>query len=194
MNDMPSQDGMIGKREQGRYIINAYQKLFSISVSKTWAEIFQLEAFFNRYHFDQIVELGTGSGATTIFMGIHSFMRNAQLYTFDTKPIGGKVEELFQALNILWYTGDIFQMVDRIAERIQRKGRTLLYLDNGNKRKEMETWGKFLKSGDIALLHDYGEEVHEIDINRYCDEFKMERLDYEWFMGFTGMHVALIKK
>jgi len=72
------------------------------------------------------------------------------------------------------YNEDIFetQTIQNLMKSC--KGRILLMLDNGHKLKELQRYQKFLKMGDIVMLHDYRymtiilcyhQRVQEVDRN-----------------------------
>lgn len=197
MNPLPRQNQMIGEKVQGHYIQNAHQRLFNQSMSKTWPELFQIEGLFHRYHdFEQVVELGTGTGTCTLFLALHGYFHTCKVYTFDNQDVPSRTLELLEKLNVLWYKGDIFseEFIEKISTRIEMPGRTLLYCDNGKKTREVEVFAPKLKQDDILLIHDYTEEVFDADIERYCNDYNMNIIEKDWIDSFIGMHIALIKK
>ena len=195
---LPSPAKMQGVKVPGQYIKGAYQRLFGISVSKTWAEIFQVEAILGEVAFDRIVEFGTGSGAMTIFLGICATMQGKPVFTYDTKEVSEQVQHIFSRLNVTSVTENIFEDEKIIGYIIGGEGRTLLYCDNGNKNMEIETFAKYLKPGDVILLHDFPDEVSEADIEAAKKKHGLADWQKEWFMSYIGgtngsMHRALVK-
>jgi len=142
MNNFANQDQMVGIKEEKKYISNIYRKLFGIVVYKSWGEIFELELMLNNLNFSTIIELGTGFGATAVFLGAHSFSTKAKVFTFDNKEMATEQTKLlFCALDVRYSIIDIFDSESLIAYLIERPGRTLLYCDNGDKIAEMKLWG-----------------------------------------------------
>jgi len=191
---LPLQSQINGERIIGKYITNIYRKMFGVTIYKSWSEIFQLEGLLNEYTFSNIVELGTGFGSTTIFLGVQGHLKGIKVYGFDNKPLAPNVQKLLDAIGTVFECVDIFTKVDEIANLIKRPGRTLLYCDNGDKAKELEIWGAYLKPGDVVLVHDYTEEIKDADLDKACQKYNMERFEKEWFASYSCTHVALIKK
>lgn len=195
MNDnLPKQSAIAGTKEIGKYIAGIYRKSFGVVVYKSWGELFQLEGLLNEYPCSTIVELGTGYGATAILMGVHSHMTGAKVFTYDDKQtVTDKVQALYDAIGVTFEVIDIFVNVKKIAELITRPGRTLLYCDNGDKSKELEIWGAYLKPGDIALVHDYPEEITQATLDKACSMHGLVPFEQAWFENGISSHRALIK-
>jgi len=185
-----------GIKKQGHYIREHYPYMFGVVASKNWAELFQLEVLINTFKFTRIIELGTGTGATTLLMAINCKLHNIVLYTFDKIRIDHNVHCILQLLNANVHEWDIFedQNVRYIKGLIRTTGRTLLYCDNGNKPEELLTFCPALKKGDIVLVHDYGEEVKQPFIEMLCKEKQMRVIEKEFFQdNFTSLHLGLEK-
>jgi cephalosporin hydroxylase len=192
--NLPNQSEMAGYKPVGKYIDGIYRQMFGVVVYKSWAEMFQLEVLLNTYSFSTIIELGTGFGATAILLGVHSHMRGAKVFSYDNKPtVTPPVQRLYDALGVTFEVMDIFENVAKIAELIRLPGRTLLYCDNGDKSKELEIWGKYLKSGDIALVHDYPEEITDATLDRVCSLGNLARFQEEWFKSYCSSHRAVVR-
>jgi len=193
-SNLPKQSGIIGSKQPGKYIEGIYRKMFGVVIYKSWAEIFQLEALLNEYPCSTIIELGTGFGSTTIFLGAHSFMKGAKVFSYDDKPtVTEPVQKIFDALDVTFEVIDIFENEKKIIDLINRPGRTLLYCDNGDKSKELSIWGYHLKKGDIALVHDYPEEIPQYILDEAIDLYGLEPFEEEWFSEQCASHRALIK-
>ena len=103
----------------------------------------------------RIIEIGTGKGALTVFLALYAHYNNARLTTYDNKPRHERYAPL------LWYLGaecvelDVWLAVPIIEEEIGYNGTTLVICDGGDKAGEFNTFGPFLKHGDIIMCHDY---------------------------------------
>lgn len=101
--------------------------------------------------FDTIIELGTDYGGLTNLLADHLISTQAKVYTYDINPYR------FVSHNpkIVFNVKDVFSIESEIAHLIQSSKRTLLLCDGGNKKKEFETFHKYLKPNDIIMAHDY---------------------------------------
>lgn len=111
------------------------------------------EAFepLSKLRFDRVVEFGTQNGGFTIFI---SRLFN-KVITFDNKSFRQTLDAFDKFTNIYFTKMDIFKDEKSIGNIISQKGKVLLLCDNGNKIKEVKTFSKYLKSGDLIMAHDY---------------------------------------
>jgi predicted O-methyltransferase YrrM len=136
---------------------------------------------YNQYHlFDQVItkynpqsfiEIGTGHGAMSIFLGLYAHQRAAPMITIDMQHKGDLDLALpfFDLLGIVMYQGDCFEMLDRIRTEIAGK-RVFFLCDGGNKIKEFSTFKPFLGKGSILTAHDFPYEINtaQVDTNGLC--------------------------
>jgi hypothetical protein len=106
----------------------------------------------------RILELGTYSGGFITALAVHAWWIGARVTTFDrVKPHEG-VAQLGDALGVAYVqTPDLFEP-DRVAligAMICEPGVTFLLCDGGNKPRELATFAKYLKPGDVIAAHDY---------------------------------------
>jgi hypothetical protein len=116
-----------------------------------------------------VVELGTGSGAFSCYLATYAFLAGAEFHTFDTqlkgsptKRINYRARRLIARLGGRTHRRDVFSPTTvTLIEKILRQGRTaLVYCDDGNKIREVETFAEHLKIGDFLGVHDFGSEIH----------------------------------
>ena len=125
------------------------------------------------FYFDKIIELGSGSGGLTIFLGIYGLSYNCEIHSFDThleRNFPLNVVSLFKFLRINFYQKDVLQdlsTVSLIRDLISTGGRVLLLCDNGNKVEEFKLYCSTLKKGDIIMAHDY-----MVTYKKFLSEFK----------------------
>ena len=114
---------------------------------------------FCRQGFARIIELGSGAGGLTVFLGLYGYTSDCAVYTFDHKNwLPSPTYGLLTFLNVRLYQSDILRdtsTADFIASLIGSNGRTLLLCDNGNKNEEFNRYAPYLKYGDIIMAHDY---------------------------------------
>lgn len=129
-------------------------KLFKHLTSQATNVINRFNNFFNRESFDQIIELGTGTGVFSSYLSFYTFMNEAEFHTFDIKE--SEFDDKIQKLGGNVYKCDIMKNEQLIKELIIAKDkRTLLLCDNGNKIEEVKMFSQYLKSKDIIMAHDY---------------------------------------
>ena len=117
------------------------------------------ENLLSKTKFSRIIEFGTMRGGLSYYFSLFCEERGAEFFTFDNAdfPKPDRVRNDF-------YNEDIFKNINDIRDLIQRDGVTILFCDNGFKRKEIKIFSKFLKKGDILAVHDWMTEVFPIDV------------------------------
>lgn len=116
--------------------INKDNTLFGVPIQQSWSALFMLEKLLTEEKFKTIIELGTGNGALTSF-----FQQFALTWTYDIKNGQDVLDD------------HLLQSV--IKSHIEQGGKTLVFCDNGNKKREFAIYSQFLKKGDHILIHDY---------------------------------------
>lgn len=107
--------------------------------------------------FSIIIEIGFDRGAFSLWL--HKNKRDTtKLVSYDIILSGKEVNNEL----IDFRQGDCFDpsVMEEIKNLIQQNGRALVLCDGGNKEQEFITYCKFLKKGDIIMLHDYAHS-HE---------------------------------
>ncbi len=109
--------------------------------------------FFLDHKINSMIELGTGSGAFSLWLRKHV----PNFLTFDNAQPYHDIPE-FKLL-------DIFANIEEIGETMESMPRPfLLYCDNGDKAREVRELHKWLYSGDYLATHDFQIEIHPEDI------------------------------
>jgi len=131
---------------------------------------------YNLYHlFDQVitkynpqsfVEIGTGNGAMSIFLGLYAYQRGASLLTFDVQERADlpKARPFFSLLSVYMRMVDAFTAMDEIESHIDGKP-AFLFCDGDDKPREMAVFREILPSGSIIAAHDYPSEISATDEN-----------------------------
>jgi|TARA_R110000823_G_scaffold282981_1_gene401181 hypothetical protein len=106
--------------------------------------------------FDTIVEIGSYNGGLSSYIFDHK-NPNATFVSYDINP---SINEIKNRNDIDFRVGDCFEdsTFKEIVSFIEKKGKTLLICDGGNKTKEFNDFSKYLKKDDIIILHDYLSE------------------------------------
>ena len=107
------------------------------------------------------VELGTAQGGMTL--AIHDAYKFAPIVTFDNRrEYCYAVVKLIADGFVEFFCRDVLstecKKVVKYCWRSEHK--KFLYCDNGNKVKEVLMYGKYLRSGDMLGVHDWGSEIH----------------------------------
>ena len=189
----------------GRWYGQRYGIFCGVQMQKSWAEMFQIEVLLNRGKFSRIIELGTGTGGTTLMLGVQGMTRNIKVYSYDIGStnelqfMSDEVKQVLKSLNVNYVECDVFEREDEIRDIINQEGRVLLYNDCGGgkddgKRKASLMFGKMLKSDDVMLVHDYNtNEFCGDDVEHTKKECGFANYEQEWLDQFNSKHGAFVK-
>ncbi len=104
----------------------------------------------------RIVEIGTYNGGFTIAIGVHAYQIGARVVTFDVaKAPDERFGVIAKFLGIEFRTADVWTVEAEIGQLIASPGVSYVLCDGGNKRRELATFSRYLKSGDVIAAHDY---------------------------------------
>ncbi len=133
---------------------DTWDKYQGIWMSQCKGAIKVIGDFIKENPFDMIIETGTYTGGMTLFL---SKILGDKLHSFDIDGSFVKDTTRNQILgnNTSLYTEDIFNSNTIPKLLLSCKGRVLLLLDNGDKLMELAMYHRYLKEGDIVMLHDY---------------------------------------
>lgn len=135
------------------------------------------EYVLDTFEFSRIVELGTWWGNFSIYFLLFCINCEADFVTYDT--VRRKNSRLKRLLGFDKHHRrvDIFENKEEIIKEIQKPGRTILFCDNGDKQKEVDTFAPFLKSGDIIAIHDWNTEVFPSEVTMKLYDIQVENWD-----------------
>ena len=108
----------------------------------------------------RIVELGTGYGGTSLFLGSCICGRGGKVLTIDIAPnmeFGYATWNLLAPkYNVSFLQRDCFQpeTVQEISNFIKNH-RALVFCDDGDKKREVPLYVEILKKDDLLMAHDY---------------------------------------
>lgn len=132
-----------------------------------------------------IIEIGTGRGALSIFLGLECYERGLKpLMTYDILPLS-REPKLFRLLGIKFIKRDCYHQ-DSIQEITEYADEPILFMsDGGSKVKEFNYFIKLLKKGSVFISHDWKSISHckltEENTKDTVEKYKLKPLhEEEW--------------
>lgn len=124
-----------------------------------------------------LVELGTGSGLTSLYIGISAKLRGGTLHTYDHGNPAPQFKRAWPDC-ISYHQQDLLSdPAGDVAENIKQAG--LVIFDNGDKVKEMQMYLEFLQPGCGFLVHDWGQEVRPGDMPPLVERHNLQPFLHE---------------
>lgn len=135
---------------------------------------------------EKFVEIGTGWGALSVVLGLHSILRGTSLLTIDVKNRHETITPIFEKLGIDWQEANCFdeRTVKYIDAYIEGKS-CFFFCDGDDKPREFNSFVRRLPAGSIICGHDYSDEIREGDISRTVEELELEPIHEEDWVGGT---------
>lgn len=137
---------------------------------QAWQDFMLWEEFLNGNKPEVLWEIGTFLGGFSIYLSTQCNLRNIGFSTFDFQ----KYYRSDDVAHINSGTDDEFEHMDVFDDKFTNMlQRTLLapdttpfmlFCDGGNKPKEMQTFSKMLRPGDLMAVHDFTHEIGEEDL------------------------------
>ena len=135
--------------------------LFGQMMVQTFESLFYWEKILVDSKFRRIIEFGTYPGGLSVYLLLWCLERDAEFYTYDIKQFTSTKLKYSLDLQRYFRQKDIFKHRLEIIKLIQKPGQTILFCDNGNKKKEVRIFTKYMKRGDIIGIHDWNREINE---------------------------------
>jgi len=117
----------------------------------------------------RVIELGTGHGGMSLFLGSFICDRAGRVLTIDRVRLMDGGYDLWiqsaQKYNVSFLQKDVFEpdTVKDVSNFIAGH-RALIFCDNGEKKREVAVYAEILKKGDLLLAHDYNGEFYLQDL------------------------------
>lgn len=112
-----------------------------------------------------IVELGTGSGLTTLYIGMCAACRCGRLATYDKRFTTAWAWSSLWPDCVTQKIEDVLTTKSKnVVADIERPG-TFLICDNGKKIQEANMYAPHLEEGSGFAVHDWGHEIRLSDIH-----------------------------
>lgn len=154
-----------------------------------------IAAIVERHQPMTVVELGTDEGGFAAFLADLVAPWAGHVTTFDReRKFDPKL--LSSTPNLSFVQGDVLMLNEKVVELVSRPS-TLLYCDNGNKKREMQLYAPDLQAGSLLGVHDYDTEVAATWCEAFMQEHdflperhdEMEKLRNEWYAPMTRFWV-----
>jgi len=146
----------------------AHNTFGGVFAAQAWRDLALWEVFLSNYPSASLVELGTWRGGMALFLGSQCLLRDMPFVTIEgnlgqvqrpdlIERVGGKLMEL----DLLG--GDAAIQMKALLEDLPKP--VCLFCDNGDKRREWKAFVPLLESGDRIVVHDWGHEFFEQDVD-----------------------------
>lgn len=135
----------------------------------------------NNRNISGIVEIGTGHGALTAFLGMWGIKRDIPVLSVDHENMHN--DRLFEHLEILYLQMDEFsdELVEKVTEFVHNlRGPTLFICDGGDKVREFNFWVPLLTPATIVAVHDWTLEVNQSDIDETINSCCVPYEPHRW--------------
>jgi len=118
-------------------------------------------------------ELGTRTGGTSLYLGMLARLRTGVVHTFDIKDTRAPAVQKAWLPDVEFFAEDILKhgATSSVIDSVSREN-TAVLMDNGDKLKEVELYGQHLHRGNILLVHDWGDEVFQSEIDGLLDGYE----------------------
>jgi len=179
--------------------INYEMNVLDILTAQQSAQVLSHIDIINRYNVKLFIELGTYRGGGLVHV-IPNLMLDPEFryVGFEILPwqVDGKILRFASGhprCEIILEDMFFRHHLSAISKFIEdTKGTVYIFCDGGDKPKELLTFSKFLRVGDIISVHDYVEtqtgEVTDADLDRLSEDFapldEKLRKDLIWMPTF----------
>ncbi len=110
--------------------------------------------YFNVEEFDNVIEIGTGTGSFSIYIAEKCKDMGATFSTYDIKPINEEIKKELEDLGCEVNTCDVNDNTG-LEAIVKQKGRCLILNDGALKVGQVKRFAKVLKDNDVIMTHDY---------------------------------------
>ncbi|KKM27651.1 hypothetical protein LCGC14_1572590 [marine sediment metagenome] len=166
-----------------------------VPIGQSWFELGALAWLCGQYEIESFVELGILEG------GLSSVLLGRTMFAKDFRYLG--IENEMRLLDLrVKAAGDWFkrfeiwevdafenETIESITFWIRKSSNpALIYCDNGDKPRELETYSKILRHGDLIAAHDFNREYKFKDL-KVPKNFT--RIESDWL---TDTHIIAFAK
>jgi len=140
-----------------------------IPVAHSYAEILITEQILFEFNIKVVVELGVWfGGLSTLFLNVcdrYLGYDHTDVRYFNCKRLFDNNKHTFVLDDVL-----ASDKVYGVISDFVKTDKFLLYIDNGNKKHELNKYLPLLKPGDICIAHDFNMEWTLSDIQQTLDD------------------------
>lgn len=127
-----------------------------VPMAQTWTDFLLWEGVLNdNPQLTTICELGTWMGGFSLYLAAQARVRGQRFRTYDSVEPERSIPS-FVRHDVLT---DPQPVIDYLGE-----GPWILFCDNGNKPRELQTFAPHLTEGSLLVVHDWGTEVVSGDV------------------------------
>lgn len=141
-----------------------------VHLVQAWQDLMLWERFLHQYPPKFILEIGTFDGGLAVYLAIQARSLGAKFITVDFMDYAYHDHPLWSQMGMdqcFWqvdvWSPDFSNRLDSLLAS-EENHPFLLLCDGGNKPKEMQTFTPRLKPGDMAAVHDWGNEITDLDL------------------------------
>lgn len=150
--------------EPNTYIDKPRCTIFGRPAQQAFSAFYVWEKLLGPLEFKRFIEVGTGYGNTSIFFLLHCVQKGANFITCErmkNRTSNSSPLKDMLRFNDCCVLGNVYgpAISQFILEQISRPGRTVLFLDGGDKPHEFGLFCPALKPGDVVAVHDWGRAI-----------------------------------
>jgi hypothetical protein len=163
-------------------LLEINKRMMGGGMSQNYAALYFFEHYIANYQFEYVLEIGTQKGAFSLYLA--NMANVTEKFYFHTADISTKdyycretegVGHWLDKINLLsdyshFFNVDIFDTSIAFYADFIAKFKTLIFCDGGDKAREFRMFAPMLKSGDHIILHDWGHEVFQNQIEESMKE------------------------
>jgi len=161
-------------------LLKVNTRLLGGGASQNFAALKLLEHYIAYEHPQYVVEIGSQKGGLSVYLGtvacatqqflFHTFEINkSQAWNDRTNEGIGHWFETMESISPYCksHEVDIFSKATYdYINQFASKYKTLIICDGGDKRREVKLYSGLLKTNDIIMAHDFGNEIYDEDIDK----------------------------
>ncbi len=175
---------------QKQLFANRHRTVCGIKAEMSWVGLGVLEKMLqaHREQTGWLVEIGTGCGGTTAYLGAWAKVANVEFVTYDIKArrVADHVADLLDSIGVDRRIADVFSpaIMEEIGGILSLATPGVLFCDGGHKLQEACTFAPMLTPGSVLIVHDVGTELTLDDLSAIeCIEVLQPWTDESLRMG-----------
>ena len=149
---------------------------FGIRIAQTWQQIGLLFEMIEEHEVDTVVEVGVFLGGLAEML----LIRQEHVVGFHYFGVERDTDQLYPRIlarpEVLIRDAWEWSTVEEVGKLInQWSGHALIYVDGGDKPREMTMYATILRPGDVMLAHDYPGETTRKSLIKFAQDFPYMR-------------------